>query len=143
LNLRFSAPYAHHQNGQVERAMQTVMDTTRTLLAASRAPKKYWDYALQLATYLIIRTPNSTNPMTPFKILTGEPPDMSRFVPFFAPGVYPLTKEERHSTWDYKAKLCRMLGYDEISRDCYKILIIPDDKIISRKDVIFDVEHLL
>jgi hypothetical protein len=36
-----------------------------------------------------------------------------------------------------------MLGYDEISRDCYKILTIPDGKIISRKDVIFDVEHLV
>jgi hypothetical protein len=78
LDLRASTPYAHHQNGQVERAMQTVLDKTRTLMA----------------TYLIIRTPNSTNPLTPFEILIGEPPDMSRLVPFFAPGVYHLTKEE-------------------------------------------------
>jgi hypothetical protein len=114
LDLRASTPYAHHQNGQVERAMQTVLDKTRTLLAASRAPRKYWDYALQMATYLIVRTPNRMNQVSPFETLTGEPPDMSRLVPFLAPGVYHLTKEERHSTWDYKAKLCRMLGYDEI-----------------------------
>ncbi len=68
---------------------------------------------------------------------------MSRLVPFFAPGVYHLTKEERHSTWDYKAQLCRMLGYDKISRDCYKILTILDGKILSRKDVVFDVEYLM
>jgi hypothetical protein len=59
-------------------------------------------------------------------------------VPFFTPGVYHLTKEERHSTWDYKA----MLGYDELSRVCYKILTVPEGKILSRKDVIFDVDYL-
>jgi hypothetical protein len=58
LDLRVSAPYCHHQNGQIERAMQTTLDKTRTLLAASQAPLKYWDYALTMATYLIQRTPN-------------------------------------------------------------------------------------
>jgi hypothetical protein len=41
LSLRVSAPYCHHQNGQIERAMQTTLDKTRTLLAASQAPLKY------------------------------------------------------------------------------------------------------
>jgi hypothetical protein len=35
-----------------------------------------------------------------------------------------------------------MLGYDELSRDCYKILLVPEMKILSRKDVIFDVDYL-
>ncbi len=33
-----STPFLHHQNGQVERAMQTVLDKTRTLLYTSQAP---------------------------------------------------------------------------------------------------------
>jgi hypothetical protein len=36
LDYHVSAPYCHHQNGQIERAMQTVLDKTRTLLAASQ-----------------------------------------------------------------------------------------------------------
>jgi hypothetical protein len=110
LDYRVSAPYCHYQNGQIERTMQTVLDKTRTLLAASQAPLKYWDYALTMATYLIQRTPNSNNKKTPFDILTGEPPDISNMVHFYAPGVYHLTKEERRGTWDYKAQPCRMLG---------------------------------
>jgi hypothetical protein len=37
-----STPYIHHQNGQVERAMQTVLDKTRTLLYASQAGTTLW-----------------------------------------------------------------------------------------------------
>jgi hypothetical protein len=138
LDYHVSAPYCHYQNGQIERAMQTVLDKTRTLLAASQAPLKYWDYALTMATYLIQRTPNSNNKKTPFEILTGEPPDISNMVHFYAPGVYHMTKEERRGTWDYKAQLCRMLGYDDLSRDCYRILTVPDGKILSRKDCLWD-----
>jgi hypothetical protein len=138
LDFHVSAPHCHHQNGQIERAMQTVLDKTRTLLAACQAPLKYWDYALTMATYLIQRTPNVHSDKTPFEILTGTRPDISNMVHFFAPGVYHLTKEERKGTWDYKAKPCRMLGYDDLSRDCYRILTVPDGKILSRKDCLWD-----
>jgi hypothetical protein len=111
LDFHVSAPYCHHQNGQIERAMQTVLDKTRTLLAASQAPLKNWNYALTMATYFIQRTPNVHGDKTPFEILTSTRPDISNMVHFFAPGVYHLTKEERKGTWDYKAKPCRMLGY--------------------------------
>jgi hypothetical protein len=36
MDIHASIPYIHHQNGQVERAMQTVLDKTRTLLYASQ-----------------------------------------------------------------------------------------------------------
>jgi hypothetical protein len=126
LDYRVSAPYCHHQNGQIEQAIQTVLDKTRTLLAASQAPTKCWDYALTMAAYLIQRTPNSNNAKTPFEILTGEPPDISNMVHFYAPGVYHLTKEERRGTWDYKAQPCRMLGHDDLSRDCLFTVEVRD-----------------
>eukprot|EP01034_Spumella_vulgaris_P032761 gene32761-biopygen27921 len=55
--LRASAPYAHHQNGLVERAVQKLLDKARTMLVTGRAPKIYWDYALLLAAHLINVTP--------------------------------------------------------------------------------------
>jgi hypothetical protein len=102
MDIHASTPYIHHQNGQVEQAMQTVLDKTRTLLYASQAPLHYWDYALEKAAYLIQRTPNSHNKLTPYEILTGKKPVINQLVHFFAPGVYHLTKEGP------KAKLCRM-----------------------------------
>ena len=34
IKLQLSAPYTHYQNGQVERAMGSVMDKARTLMAS-------------------------------------------------------------------------------------------------------------
>ncbi len=65
IELHVSTPYAHHQNGQMERAMQIILDKTRTLLAACGAPRKYWNYAVSLAAYILRRSRNSTNKITP------------------------------------------------------------------------------
>ncbi len=118
--------------------MQSILDKARTLMAASCAPLKYWDHALLTAAYLIMRSPNSMNDKTPHEILRGEPPDVSHLVHFYAPGVYHLTKEERKDTWDFKAHKCRMLGYDEWCKNTYVIVTIPEGRIISRKDCLFD-----
>jgi hypothetical protein len=138
IELHVSTPYAHHQNGQVERAMQSILDKARTLLAASGAPRKCWDYAVSLAAYILRRFPNSTNKITPHETLTREKPDISKLVHFFVPGVFHLTKEERHGIWDHKAKLCCFLGFDDLSQGSYRILTVPDGKILVRKDCIFD-----
>jgi hypothetical protein len=52
LKIAVSAPYCHHQNGQVERAMQTVLDKARVMLAASQAPASTG----QMAAYLVMRS---------------------------------------------------------------------------------------
>jgi hypothetical protein len=31
-----------------------------------------------------------------------------------------------------------MLGYDDLSRDCYRILTVSEGKILSRKDCLWD-----
>ena len=78
-----STPFTPHQNGLVERAMQRVLDKTRTLLYTGRVPKKYWDYALLYASKLLNCTTNVKTSVTPIQMLTGDPPDISNFVPFF------------------------------------------------------------
>ena len=50
-----------------------------------------------------------------------------------------MTKEERKGkAWSYKAQKCRMLGYDEQCKDTLIVLTVPNGKIVSRKDCIFD-----
>ena len=117
--------------------MQNVLDRARILMASSNAPRKYWEFAVMTACYLINRSPVYLSDKTPVEIVTGEKPDISHFVPFYAPGVYHKTKEERTGTWDYKAVECRMLGYDEKCKFSYIILVISSGKIITRKDCIF------
>eukprot|EP01034_Spumella_vulgaris_P047497 gene47497-biopygen34856 len=135
IKMHVSSPHVPSQNGQIERAMQTVLDKARTLLIAGGAPRKFWDYAIHMAVYLIMRTPNAKNIKTPLEILTG--------VPFFCPGMYHVTRGERRSTFDPKALPCRFLGYDENLGECYKILCVSTQRILDRKDCSYHKQHLI
>ena len=138
IKLQVSAPYSHSQNGQIERDIQNVLDKARTLMAVYSVPRKYWDYAIDIACYLINRSPNAHSDKTPYELVFGEVPDISNLVPFYAPGVYHLTKDERHDSLSDKAVVCRMLGYDEKCKNTYIVLNINNGAIVSRKDCIFD-----
>eukprot|EP01034_Spumella_vulgaris_P047574 gene47574-biopygen39038 len=78
LRMHVSPPHVPHQNGQIERAMQSTLDKARTLMIGGGAPRKFWDYAVQMATYILMRTPNQKNLKTPLETLTGIVPDMQR-----------------------------------------------------------------
>ena len=137
--LQLSAPYVHSQNGQVERSMQNVMDKARTLMAVYNTPSKYWGFAVTTACYLINRSPTSISDKTPHEAVTGEVPDISNLVSFYAPGVYHLTYEERRGqSWLPKSQLCRMLGYSKEVKLGYIVLNVRTGKVIVRTDCIFD-----
>ena len=95
IKLHLSVPYMHWQNGQIERDVQNVMDTARTLMASSNAPPSFWVHAVKYACYVINRSPVKGEDKTPLESLTGVKPDISHFVPFYFPGVYHCKKEER------------------------------------------------
>jgi hypothetical protein len=128
-------------NGQVERDVCSVMDKARTLMASANVPMKYWEYAILTACYIINRTPSANMNVTPYEKVTGEKPNLSKLVPFFAIGVFHRTKEERikDGAWAYKAELCRMLGYDESCLDSYYILVIKSGRIITRGNCKFSL----
>ena len=42
LDFKFTTLYAHQQNGIAECSMYTILDGTRTVLAESGLPMKYW-----------------------------------------------------------------------------------------------------
>lgn len=141
IKLQLSAPYVHYQNGQVERDIQHLMNKARTLMASYNVPPKYWEYAIKTACYLINRSPNSED-ITPYEVLFKEKPSVAHLVPFYCPGYYHVTIEERkkNKNWTYHAEPCRMLGYDEQCKDGYIVLSMRTRRIYTRKDCVFDVE---
>jgi len=52
LVFEFTAPYAHQQNGAAEHSMQTILDITRSNIAESGLPLKYWANAVKTAIYV-------------------------------------------------------------------------------------------
>ena len=65
--------------------------------------------AVGIACHFINRLPVAAcQDKTPIEMVTGS----KRFVLFYAPGAYNLTREERQGmTWRHQAATCRMLGY--------------------------------
>ena len=142
IRLTLSTPYQHWQNGQVEVYVRIVMDKTRTIMVVYNTPIKYWGYAVNYVCYTLNRTPNSNTNITPYEALTGTKPDISNAVPFYAPGVYHLTKDERKDPWSPKARPCRMLGYADQYKRAYIILNVETGRVIVRENCVFDMTNM-
>jgi len=118
VRLQLSTPYKKSENGQIERDIRNVTDRARTLLSSYDVPNWFWWYAVKHAIWLINRSPTSNESnKTPLEIVYGEKPNVNEMVPFFCPGFYYITKEEREpkADWKAKARSCRFLGYSEES----------------------------
>jgi len=143
IRLQLSTPYQHWENGQVEVYVRIVMDKTRTIMVVYHTPVKYWGYGVLYTCYILNRTPNSNTGISAFEAMTGEKPDLSNAVPFYAPGVYHLTADERKGPWSPKARPCRMLGYADEYLRAYVILSVDTGKIIVRENCVFNMADVI
>jgi hypothetical protein len=88
-------PNYPHQN-KAERWIQDIKCKARLLMKMHMAPKRYWDYAVQLAVDQINHTATRRlNWRTPYEVHWGETPDLSVFQFLFYEPIYyldPLAK---------------------------------------------------
>jgi len=77
--VQVTAPYAHQQNGRIERYIRTLVDGMQTLLADSGLPFSFWGDALSTTRYLRNRLPSSVLPanVTPYEGFHRTKPDLS------------------------------------------------------------------
>jgi hypothetical protein len=138
-----SPSYKQSHNGQIERDMQNVLDKARTMLASYEVPIQWWWHAIKHAIWCINRSPTSKpDHKTPMEIVTGVKPSFDEMLPFYCPGLYHVTKEERQlkplKQWESKAVPCRFLGHDEESVG-YVVLDVISRRIVEhRTDIIWD-----
>jgi transposase InsO family protein len=140
-----SPPYLHEANGKAERNIQTVVEMARTYMLSSNAPPNVWEYAVALAVHNLNLTPRSSlNWKSPHELVTGEVPDISHLIPFYAKGWAYKYKDEpdaRQFKFGELASNVRFLGYSKSSRNAF-IVKTPNGKIMLRRDCQFD-EHPL
>jgi len=77
-----SAPHSPHQNGTAERNWRTLFDMARCMLIESELPKVLWTYAVQTADVVRNRCFSNRTKQTPYQMLTGRQPNMSRMQKF-------------------------------------------------------------
>jgi hypothetical protein len=90
-------PYAHLQNGKIERYIHTLEDTAQALLADAGLPMSFWGDAVLTVQYLRNRLPTSTLPanITPFECMELIKPDLSHLCVWGCQCFVQLPKELR------------------------------------------------
>ena len=96
-----SAPYSPHQNGVAERSWRTLFDMGRCVLLGSGLPLELWPYAIMASSYIRNRCYVERLQQTPYFMLTGRKPDMSRMHKF---GTVCYTIEHDRKKLDPKSK---------------------------------------
>ena len=80
IDVQITAPYAHSQNGKIERYIQTIEDGIQTLIADSKLPLSFWGDAAHTFVYLHNRLPMPTLPdedITLYEVMNHSKPDIS------------------------------------------------------------------
>ncbi|KAL3699391.1 hypothetical protein R1sor_017413 [Riccia sorocarpa] len=126
-------------NGTAERKNRTTLERTISMMANTGLPKNLWAEAVQMATYLINRSPTEANQgTTPFEFFFKEKPDLSNLHPFGCTVYVHVPKEERRKLDSHTIK-CKFVGYDTYSKGfrCYDS---TRQRILLSRDVKFAEE---
>lgn len=107
-----SAPHSPHQNGTAERNWRTLFDMARALLIESGLPKYLWTYALMTATHIRNRCYVQRIKTTPYEMITGIKPNLSK-LHIFGTLCYPFITGTKKL--DPRCKRGYFIGYDRES----------------------------
>jgi hypothetical protein len=113
-----SAPYAQHQNGVVERHIQTIEDRASAILTNSGLPIPMWGEAILFAAACWNVTAGEEE--SPFKLVTGREPDLNFMKPFGCRVYVRIPNEQQHHMGP-RAERGIFIGYSNETKG-YKIM---------------------
>jgi hypothetical protein len=97
INLTYSVPYEHAQNGLAEAFIKKIQLVARPLLLHANMPSSLWGHAVLHAASLLKLRPTLLNTQTPQELLSGRPPDVSHIRVFGCQVWVPLPEPRRHT----------------------------------------------
>ena len=131
-------PTAHAQNGRVERAHLTLLDTIRTLLLDASLPDEFWAEAAKYAVYTRNRTPCGPQKKIPEDLWRQTEVHASHLQPFGCRAFY-----RDHSNTDklrQRYREGRLLSYEEGTHN-YRIWDPARKSVVVSRDVVFESKH--
>lgn len=129
----FSAPYSPHQNGTAERNWRTLFDMARCMLIESNLPKELWTYAVMTAAVIRNRCFNGRTKQTPYYMLTGKKPNLSRMRVF---GSVCYAYKHDKKKLDSRCDKGIFVGYDKNS-PAYLVYYSDTKKVLKHRLVRF------
>jgi hypothetical protein len=137
IDVQITAPYAHAQNGKIERYIRTIEDGIQTLLADSKLPLSFWGDAALTFVYLRNRLPTSTlpNDTTPYEVMNQSKPDLSH-LRVWGCQCFPIIPPEQRTKGGPRRYEAIFVGYEE-NRIGWRVRDLRGKYFFSR-DVIFN-----
>ena len=121
-------------NGKAERFNQTLIAMIRSMLHGCSAHPSLWGDAALQACYVYNRTPlRVINGSTPYELLNGQQPDLSKIKVFGSNVFYSINENERSKIQATSHKGV-WIGWDE-RKNAHRVLINTDGHVIASRDV--------
>ena len=98
IDLTYSVPYEHAQNGLAESFIKRIQWITRPLLLHANLPSTMWGHAVLHAATLIRLRPSSMEIASSQELLSGRVPDISHLRVFGCRVWVPVSEPYRHKT---------------------------------------------
>ena len=132
-----TTPHCPEQNGFIERAMRTVVESARSMIHAAGAPLYLWEEAVAYAVHIQNRLPKRDDKRSPWEIVTGQKPSLTHIREFGCPAYVHIRDEQRKK---FQAKATRgdtiLVGVDA-GRKCFRVWDLKKRRIILSRDVGF------
>ena len=126
---RAAPPHTHERNGIVERAIQTIFDSTRALMQQARLAEKYWPVAMQHAVYLRNRTPTQAlGGRSPVEELTGSPPVLKNLRKFGCKAFVKVDDSTR-SSLEPKSREGMYVGNNDTSNS-FRVMVSGNTRLV-------------
>lgn len=132
--LDYTTPYTPQQNGKAERYNRSLIEKARSMIYDANVPKMFWNEAVQVAAYLINRSPSANLDLTPAELWYGEKPNVKN-LRVFGCVAYAHVPDQLRTKIEKKSETCIMVGY---STTGYRLWSLEKQRIINARDVIFN-----
>jgi transposase InsO family protein len=134
-----TTPYTPEQNGTAERMNRTLVEKAKCLLFENDMDKRFWAEAINMATYLVNRTPcthlKNSEMKTPEEVFTNKKSDLSD-LKLFGSKIMVMTPKQRRRKWDANAVEMIFVGY-ECGVKGYRCFDTKTNKITMSRNVRF------
>jgi len=102
INLTYSVPYKHSQNGLAEAFIKKIQLITRPLLIHAKLPSSFWSHAVLHAVTLLRLRPTLLNDHSPLELTSGQVPNIAHLRTFGCRVWIPVAEPHRKTIGNHR-----------------------------------------
>ena len=138
ISLELTAPYSGWQHGRIERQWGTIVPMAESMMHAAGLARSYWALAVSAVVHIRNRVWSSGAGDIPYRVVTGQQPDLSHLRVFGCPAFVHIDKSRRRKL-SARAWKGVFVGYAPDS-PVWLVYNPTTRRVVRSRNVVFD-EH--